>query len=88
MLVRKYLYGLKRSGEVFRAFLEENLDKMGYQPSYTNPDLWLRREVKPDGFKYYAYILCYVDDVLCIYHNPQKSMKRIQGDFKLKDDKI
>jgi hypothetical protein len=29
-----------------------------------------------------------VDDVLCTSHNPEKSMKRIQDDFKLKDDKM
>jgi hypothetical protein len=33
-------------------------------------------------------MLCYVDDVLCMSHNPEKSMKRIQDDFKLKDDKM
>ncbi len=33
-------------------------------------------------------ILCYVDDVLCISADPKKSMRRIQEDFKLKDDKI
>ena len=44
--------------------------------------------MKPDGFKYYEYILCCVDDVLYISHNPQKLMKRILEDFKLKDDNI
>ena len=61
---------------------------MGYRPSYANPYLCLRPAVKPDGFGYYEYIIFYVDDVLCIYHNPWKLMKRIQEDFKLKDDKI
>ena len=88
MLVKKALYGLKSSGAAFRAFLAETLDAMGYRPSYADPDVWLRPAVKPDGFEYYEYILCYVDDVLCISHNPTKSRKRIQQDFKLKDDKI
>ena len=44
--------------------------------------------MNPDGFEYYEYILYYVDDVLCIFHNLRKSMKRIQEDFKIKDDKI
>ncbi len=48
----------------------------------------MRPAVKPDGFEYYEYILCYVDDVLCMSHDPMKSVKRIQEDFKLKDDKI
>jgi hypothetical protein len=88
MLVKKALYGLKSSGAAFRAFLAETLDAMGYKPSYADPDVWLRPAVKPDGFEYYEYILCYVDDVRCILHNSMKSMKRIQEDFKLKDNKI
>ena len=88
MIVKKALYGLKSSGAAFRAFLAETLDATGYKPSYANPDVWIRPAVKADGFEYYEYILCYVDDVLCISADPMKSMKRIQDDFKLKDDKI
>jgi hypothetical protein len=68
MLVKKALYGLKSSGAMFRAFLAETLDAMGYRPSYADPDVWLQLAVKPDGFEYYEYILCYVDNVLCISH--------------------
>jgi hypothetical protein len=44
--------------------------------------------VKPNGFQYWEYILCYVDDILCISHDPTKPMKLIQSKFKLKDDKM
>ncbi len=88
MLIKKALYGLKSSGAAFRAHLAETLDAMGYKPSYADPDVWMRPAVKPNGFEYYEYILCYVDDVLCISADPNKSMERIQDDFKLKDDKI
>ena len=33
-------------------------------------------------------LLVYVDDVLCISHDPTATMKGIQGTFKLKGDKI
>ena len=72
MLVRKSLYGTKSSSAAFRDFLAENLDAMGYQPRYSEPDLCFRMAVKPDCFEYYGYILCYVDEVLCISHNLQK----------------
>ena len=72
MLARKALYGLKRFGAAFRAFLEETMYEMGYCPSYAKPDLWLRPVVKPDGSEYYEYIIFYVDDMLCIYHNTRK----------------
>ena len=39
IMVRKSLDGLKSYGAVFRAFLVETLDAMGYRPSYANPDL-------------------------------------------------
>ena len=88
MLGINALYGLKISGVYFRPFLAETMDEMVYQPSYSDPYLWLRPAVKPGGFEYCKYILCYIDDVLCISHNPRKLMKRIQVDFKLKDDNI
>ena len=88
MLVRKALCGLKSAGTAFRAFLAETMDAMFYRTSYADPDLRLRPAVNLESFKYYEYILCYVADVLCISHNPRKLIKRIQEDFKLKDDKI
>ena len=61
---------------------------MSYRKIYADPDLWLSSEVKPGGFEYYEYIICYIDNVLCISQNPQKSMKRLQEDFNIKEDKI
>ena len=88
MLVIKALYGSKISGAEFGVFLAETLDALDYRLSYADPDLWLRPVVNLDSFKYYEYIICYVDDVLYISYNPQKLMKIIQEDFKLKYNKI
>ena len=33
-------------------------------------------------------VLVYVDDILCISHDPKATMAGIQETFKLKDDKI
>ena len=66
----------------------ETLDEMSYRPRSADLDLWLRTSVNPDGFEYYEFIICYVNKVLCISHNPKKSMKRTQEDFKLKENKI
>jgi hypothetical protein len=46
----------------------------GYQSCYADPDVWMKPNTKPDGFKYWEYILVYVDDVLVISHEPQKVM--------------
>ncbi|KAI2508430.1 Reverse transcriptase (RNA-dependent DNA polymerase) [Fragilaria crotonensis] len=61
-----------------------------WHPRYTNeacckgdPDVWMRPKVKPNGDKYWEYVLCYVDDILCISHEPQvvrqMSRQRYQG---------
>ena len=41
--------------------------------------------MKENGFKYWEYVLCYVDDILAISHQPELSMKGLQSNFKLKD---
>ena len=88
MLVTRALYGLKLSGAAFRALLSEVIWDLGYRPSRADPDVYMRPAVKPDGTTYWEYILTYVDDVLCISHNPKETMNDIQKKFKLKNDKI
>lgn len=43
----------------------------GFTSWKADPDVWMRPNVKPDGFEYYEYVLVYVDDVLCMSHNPK-----------------
>ena len=38
ILVKKSLYGLKRPGTAFRAFLSDTMDVMGYRQSYNDPE--------------------------------------------------
>ena len=42
---------------------------MGFVGTVADPDVYRRANAKPDGFKYYEYILVYVDDVLIISHD-------------------
>ena len=88
MLIHKAFYGLKSSGATFRAHLAETLYDIGFVPTQTDPDVWRRPAVKEDGFKYYEYVLCYVDDILAISHKAKDALKAVQAIFKLKDDKI
>ena len=88
MIVKKVLYGLKGSGAAFRAHFAEKLHDIGFIPTRADPDVWRRPAVKPDGFEYYEYILCYVDDLLAISHDAQKVLNSVQDTFKFKDDKI
>ena len=88
MLIRKALYGLKSSGAAFRAHLAETLYDIGFVPTRADPDVWRRPAVKEDGFEYYEYVLCYVDDILAISHKAKDALKAVQAVFKLKDDRI
>ena len=88
MFIRKALYGLRSSGAAFRAHLAETLYDIGSIPTCADPDVWHRPAVKEDGFDYYEYVLCYVDDILAISHRAKDVLKAVQAIFKLKDNKI
>lgn len=88
MIIKKALYGLKSSGAAFRAHLAETLYDLNYKPSKGDPDVWIRAATKPNGFEYYEMILVYVDDILCVSHDPKATMTGIQATFKLKDDRV
>ena len=88
MVIRKALYGLKSSGAAFRTHIAKTLYNMGFVPTRADPDVWHRPAVKEDGFEYYEYILCYVDDILAISHKAKDALTAVQAIFKLKDDKI
>ena len=57
-------------------------------PTKADPDIHICLAVKPNGFKYYEYVLCYVDDVVCLSTRPDITMKGIQKTFNLKDNKV
>jgi len=88
MLAKKALYGLKSSGAAFRAHLAEALHDLGYASSKGDPDIWIRPATKGNGATYYEMMLVYVDDLICISHDPKATMHGIQHTFKLKGDKI
>ena len=88
MIIWKALYSLKSSGAAFRAHLAETLHDIGFKPMKADPDVWIHPVVKPGGAEYYEYIMCYVDDILSISHDAKSILQSLQGQFKLKGDKI
>ena len=79
------LYGLRSSGKMFREHLARTLrEDMKFFSCKADPDVWMRKATKPDGTQYWEYILCYVDDVLCISHEPKKLLDCIAVNFTLK----
>ena len=44
--------------------------------------------MKPNGDKYYEYVLIYVDDILAISHDPKKIMEYLSENYTLKKDSV
>jgi hypothetical protein len=79
------LYGLKSAGAAFHAHLASFMHQMGYTSCKADPDLWYTTETRPaDNFRYYAYIICYVGDILCVQHNPMSVLNLINACIPLK----
>jgi hypothetical protein len=62
---------------------------MGYTSCKADPNLWLKAVTRPeDNMHYYVYILCYVDDILCIHHDPMSVMNKINSYLPLKPSSV
>jgi hypothetical protein len=88
LLVRA-LYGLNSTGAAFRNHLASCMDHLGWKPCLSDRYLWMKEEARPDdGVKYWAYILIYVDNILCVHHDPGTSLAHIDKYFKMKPGSI
>ena len=81
--VVRALYGLKSSGAAWREMFNSTVLEMGFVPTIADPDVYRRANAKEDGFKYYEYMLVYVDDVLIVSHNPTVHLESIQARYEL-----
>ena len=80
VLIVQALYGLKSSGAAWRAHLANTLFTLGFRSSLADADVYYRPAPKTTGFKYYEYILAYVDDILLLSEKPDIIMKSL-GDI-------
>ena len=55
------------------------MKELGYTPSKVDTDVYMRAVVKSNGEKYYEYVMCYMDDILCCGENTQSQMDAIHG---------
>jgi hypothetical protein len=84
-LIVRDLYGLKSAGAAFRNHLAECMKHLGWHPCRADRDLWIKAETRPDdGVLYWAYILIYVDDILCVHHDPGSPLTKLDEYFKMK----
>jgi hypothetical protein len=77
-LIVRALYGLKSAGAAFRNHIDECMPHLGWKPCRADRDLWIKAETRPnDGVHYWAYILIYVDDILCVHHGPVTPLTKV-----------
>jgi hypothetical protein len=63
--------------------------QMGYTSCKADSNLLLKAGTRPeDNVHYYAYILCYVADILCIHHDPMSVTNEINGYLPLKPNSV
>ena len=68
--------------------MDQILRYLGYVPSKSDPDVWLRAETRPDCTEYYAYVLVYADDVMHIHNDPDTLMNCLSEIYRLKDGSV
>jgi hypothetical protein len=68
--------------------LANTLRDFGYTSCKADPDIWTKPKTKPNGDKYWEYVLVYVDDILCISHEPKKFMEMLQAKYILKKGSV
>jgi hypothetical protein len=85
-LIVRALYGLKSSGTDFSNHLDECMNNLGWNPCRADRYLWMKAEPCPDeGVLYSAYIMIYVDDILCVHHDPGAPLEKLDEYFKMKE---
>ena len=59
---------------------------MGYTSCITDPDVWMKPQTNKEGYKYWSYMLVYVDDCLALHHDPGPVMEELKSRYKLNND--
>jgi hypothetical protein len=83
------IYGLNSSGVAFMNHLSECMKHLVWISCRADRDLWMKAEILPDdGVLYWSYILIYVDDILCVHHDPRAPLAKLDEYFKMKKGSI
>jgi len=88
VLIVRALYGLRSSGARWRDHMANTLREGGFTSCRADPDVWMRKQTKPNGDKYWEYVLVYVDDILVISHDPQSVMGYLSLKYTLKEGSV
>jgi hypothetical protein len=88
VIITRALYGLRSSGKAWRDHMAATLRDHGYSSCRADPDVWMRSKSKPDGFRYWSYIMVYTDDLLVVDHEPKSIMDYLATRYTLKPGSV
>ena len=78
------LYSLKSSGTIFRAFIAEQMDEMGFNSCIADPDVWIMPATKLYVEQYYEFIFLYIDDLLAIIKDAVSVIRKVAEKLEYK----
>ena len=61
LIIHKALYGLRNSGACYHAKWADSMNKLGFFPSRSDPDVWMRPATKADGPEHFECKLLHTD---------------------------
>ena len=85
MITARVLYPLKSSGAAWCAKLDDTFKAMGYKYTEAEPDVWLKRSMKPNGYGCYNYIILYVNNILHLEEDTKTGMNILNQSCRLKE---
>ena len=88
MITTRALYPLKSSGAAWCAKLDETFKAMGYKYTESEPDVWLKCSMKPNGFDYYKYIILYVHGIIHLTEDTKPDMNILKQVCRLKEEDV
>ena len=87
--IARVLYGLRSAGNYWKQHFATRLwEVLGYQLCEAYRDMHMKEAIKPDGNKYWVYIIVYVDDMLCVNHDTKSTMDPISNLYCMKEGTI
>ena len=88
VVITRALCSLRSSGKAWRDHMSATLRDHGYVSCKADPDVWMKPKTKPNGFKYWSYILVYTDDILAVDHDPKSIMDYLASRYTLKPGSV
>jgi hypothetical protein len=88
LIVVRALSGLKSAGASWRAALAKVLAGLGFESTKADPDVWIRKAVRPDCFQYYEMLFVFVYDILALSNEARKVIGDITQFYRAKEGSI